>query len=276
MLKTPLGYSVSTSRFIHPEANKIVVIVSATGVVKDFYKYFAQYLYDNQISAVTFDYGGIGKSRPISLRNFGTSAHKWAINDLETVIDSVKQQFPKQELILIGHSIGGQLIGLTPSALTASKIMLVAAQSGYYKLWKRSERYKMLIAWKVLFPVFNKILGYIPTKKFTPMEDLPGGMAMEWRKWCLSSNYLFDYFDDSALFFNKIKVPVVSYSTDKDKFASRSAVDWLTEKFSSATVVRKHLNPLDFDVKSIGHFGFFQKRCSHSVWPELLSEIRQI
>lgn len=273
MLKTPLGYTISVEKRIHPEASQIVIIASATGVGKEFYKHFAAYLYDNGISVVTFDYGGIGKSKPISLRRFFTTAQRWATNDFETVISHVKEEFPDLPVTLLGHSIGGQLIGLTPSALLASRILLVGTQSGYYKFWPFPERLKMLLAWKVLFPVFNSGLGYIPAKRFTSMEDLPGGMAMEWRKWCLSPGYLFDHIDGSGLYFDKITAPVYSYSTDRDKFATAASTDWLTARYSNAPAERIHLKPEDYGVKSIGHFGYFQKRCSHSVWPELLSRI---
>src|SRR5690606_27154938 len=131
------------------------------------------------ISVVTFDYGGIGKSKPISLRKFRTSARRWATNDLETVILYVRETFPDQELVLLGHSIGGQLLGLTATSLLASRIVLVGAQSGYYKFWPVPERWKMLLAWKVFFPLFYSWLGYIPTRRLTAIEDLPGGMAME-------------------------------------------------------------------------------------------------
>lgn len=273
MLKTPLGYTISVEKLLHPEASQIVIISSATGVVKEFYKHFAAYLYDNGLSVVTFDYGGIGKSKPISLRRFSTTAHRWATNDLETVITHIRNELPGIPLTLLGHSIGGQLIGLTPASLQASKIVMVGAQSGYYKFWPRPERWKMLFAWKVLFPVFYSGLGYIPTRRFTAMEDLPGGMAMEWRKWCLSPQYLFDHVDESQLYFDRITVPLYSFSTDRDKFATEASTDWLTARYSRARTERIHLKPEAYGVKNIGHFGYFQKRCSHSVWPELLSKI---
>ena len=258
---------------IHPEASIIVIIASATGVVKEFYKHFAAYLYENGISVVTFDYGGIGKSKPISLRKFRTSARHWATNDLETVIYHVKEEYPRQSLVLLGHSIGGQLAGLTAGCLQASKILLVGAQSGYYKFWPIPERWKMLLAWKVVFPVCYSWLGYIPARKLTAIEDLPGGMAMEWARWCLSPRYLFDYVEESNLYFHKVTVPVYSFSTDGDKFATKASTDWLTERYTHAETHRIHLRPEEYGVKHIGHFGYFQKRCSHSVWPELLSKI---
>lgn len=275
MLKTPLGYNIAVQELIPSDFEQVVVIASATGVVKEYYKHFAQYLFEMGIAVITFDYAGIGESRPISLRNFNTSAQKWATNDLSTVIDFALQKYPYKTLVLIGHSIGGQLIGLCPNALNAKKIILVAAQSGYYKLWRKSEQLKMLVAWKMLFPFFNFLLGYVPTKKFSAIEDLPGGMAMEWRNWCLSPNYLFDFVGGEDLYFDKIEAEMVSYSTDNDKFASVEATDWISDKYLNSKMKRIHLKPEDFSVKNIGHFGYFQKRCSHSVWPELLDKIRR-
>ncbi|MCY1375464.1 hypothetical protein D9M69_628800 [compost metagenome] len=99
-------------------------------------------------------------------------------------------------------------------------------------------------------------------------------MAMEWRKWCLSPQYLFDHIEHTRLYFDKISVPLYSFSTDRDKFATEASTDWLTNRYSGARTERIHLKPEDYGVKTIGHFGYFQKRCSHSVWPELLLRIR--
>ncbi|ADQ16380.1 hypothetical protein Lbys_0618 [Leadbetterella byssophila DSM 17132] len=275
MIRTPLGYTISLEYFLHPDATQILIIASATGVVKGFYKHFASYLQENGISVVTFDYGGIGGSKPISLKGFSTSVTKWATNDLESVIRHVSMTWPHKRISLLGHSLGGQLIGITSSSLAADKIILVGAQCSYYKFWPWRERMKMLFAWKVLFPAFSKSIGYVPTKRFTAMEDLPGGMAMEWARWCLNPNYLFDYFTEKDLYFHRISAPVISYSTSHDKFASEESTDWLTEKFSQAAVKRYHLIPKEYGVKHIGHFGYFQKRCSHSVWPHLLSQIKE-
>ncbi len=276
MLRTPLGYNLSFKTYLHPDATQLVLIASATGVVNDFYKHFASYLQEQGISVVCFDYGGIGRSKPISLRRFSTSALRWASNDLETMIDYCTATFPHKELVLLGHSIGGQLIGLAPSSRRAAKLILVGTQSGYYKFWPLGERLKMLVAWKVLFPFFNATLGYVPTKKFTPMEDLPGGMAMEWKRWCLSPNYLFDHVAEDQRYFHTLSQPLISYSTERDKFASKESTDWITERFTAAKVQRVHLLPEDYGVKYIGHFGYFQKRCSHSVWPELLEKIKSV
>jgi predicted alpha/beta hydrolase len=273
VLRTPLGYNLSYKTYLHPEAKKLVLIASATGVVKDFYKHFATYLQEQGVSVICFDYGGIGRSKPISLKAFSTSVQRWATNDLESMILYCRSTFPEKELVLLGHSIGGQLIGMAPSAKEAAKVVLVGVQSGYYKFWPLGERIKMLFAWKVLFPIFNASMGFIPTKMFTAMEDLPGGMAMEWKRWCLSPNYLFDHVNPEHLYFDRLNVPLVSFSTEKDKFASKESTDWITARFSAAEVNRIHLLPEDYGVKYIGHFGYFQKRCSHSVWPVLLEQI---
>lgn len=276
MLKTPSGYYISKTEYLAPDADQIVVIASATGVVQQFYKHFATYLQENNISVISFDYGGIGGSRPLSLRKFDTSAQKWANNDLETVIQYAREKYSDKKLTLIGHSIGGPLIGLTPSAVEAENIVFIAAPSGYYKFWPFGERMKMLFMWRFIFPLFNKLLGYIPAKKLNVMEDLPGGMAMEWRKWCLSPEYLFEHIPENELYFDKIKAPIYSFSTDNDKFATVISTDWITNKYSNAPSERIHLTPADYGVKKIGHFGYFQKRCSQKVWPELLSKIKLI
>ena len=58
-------------------SDRALLIASAMGVKRRYYDAFAQYLAARGISVVTFDYRGIGESRPASLRGFDATMLDW-------------------------------------------------------------------------------------------------------------------------------------------------------------------------------------------------------
>lgn len=61
--------SVTGIRFIAAAADKILIIVPATGVLQSFYFKLATFLQQNGITVITFDYAGIGKSLNGSIKH---------------------------------------------------------------------------------------------------------------------------------------------------------------------------------------------------------------
>ncbi len=253
--------------------SRVVVIASATGVKQAYYARFASFLGEQGMVAITFDYSGIGHSRTASLRKFDTSALAWGSHDLESVVCYAREQFPGIKCCLIGHSIGGQIIGLSRSAVAADKILLVAAQTGYWKFWKGWNRLRMWANWHLLFPFLLAVFGYLPSKKISGMEDLPKGVALQWRKWCMSPGYLFDHLPEETLFYKNYQGPLSSFSVEDDAFAPRPAVDWMTGRYQNSRLNRIHLIPAALHQKNIGHFGFFQSRFKDVIWTRMLDEI---
>lgn len=273
-IPTPLGYEIGVTKFLSDE-NKVVFFCSATGVLQGYYSKFATFLKQNGYTVYTFDYGGIGKSKSQSLRAFDTSASNWATNDIESVLQHIKKEHPKAEINAICHSIGGQLLGLTPSNHFVNNVILTASQSGYWKHWKGFGKLQMWVNWHLFLPGLAKTIGYLPSKKITGMENLPKSMVLEWSAWARSKNYIFDHKNETQLFYNNIKNNLTSYSVPSDRFAPKAAVDFLTKKYNNATITRKHLNPKDYKTKSIGHFGFFKSKFKENIWQELLADIQK-
>lgn len=272
-INTPLAYVLSVSKFTSTEEHQIAIIASATGVKKEYYTKFAQFLADSGVTTYTFDYGGINHSKKTSLRSFDTSLTNWATNDIESVLLFVKQQHPNAKIHYIGHSIGGQLLGLVPSNHLLSNVVLVASQSGHTRFWSGFSKVKMLFNWYVVFPLFCISFGYLPSKKIAGMEDLPKSMALEFARWGRQRDYLFHYKDEHELFFDQLKGTLTVYSCPNDEFAPKGAIDWLAQKYTQMKLTRKHLNPKEYGEVEIGHFGFFKSRYQHSIWKEFLADL---
>ncbi len=259
------------------EANNsetVLIIASATGVKQSFYKKFAEYLCTKGITVITFDYTGIGESLQTSIKKIKTNVAHWGKVDLDSVIKYAKNNYSDANLIVVGHSIGGQLIGLAQSSLEVDKILLIATQSGYWKLWKGNNRLKMWANWYLLFPILTNLFSYMPSKKISGMENLPKNVAKQWSSWGRKSNYLFDEFKGNDLFFNEIQCSILAISIENDFYAPKEAVDWFVNKFKKANIKRVHIIPSNYNSKNIGHFGMFRENFSNTLWPSILEFIK--
>ncbi|MBN8686157.1 MAG: alpha/beta fold hydrolase [Chitinophagales bacterium] len=264
---------VACTKYIAADADKVVIIVPATGVLQSFYRPMASFFMRNAISVITFDYSGIGKSLNGSIKNETCRIADWGCSNLEAVIRYTRVNLPHHKIILLGHSIGGQLIGLAPSSVFVDKIILIAAQSGYWKFWKGINRIRMWLNWYLLVPVFTKVYGYLPAKMISRMEHLPGRVAKEWADWCRNSNYLFGHITVDNLHFSKIKCKLTSISISDDFFAPEQSVEWLTAKYVNAERKRLHFIPENFGVSKIGHFSLFTEKFGNSIWNILFTEV---
>lgn len=256
-IKTDHNDTIVANVYDSFDSKIVVIIASATGVKQTFYKQFSENLSKNKITVITFDYIGIGLSLKSPLKEIKNTASDWGKIDLEAVIQYSKRNYPTAKLCILGHSIGGQLIGFAKSAQNADKIILVAAQSGYWKFWEGKNKYLMWFNWYILFVLLIKIYGYLPAKKFSKMENLPKNVAKQWSKWCQKTNYFFDDSSESEFFFKNITSPILAISIEKDFYAPKKAVNWLTDKFINAKTQKVHLTSNNFFGKKVGHFELF-------------------
>ena len=265
-----------TAQIYEAGKNTVLIISSATGVKQGFYKKFADFVSANGITVITFDYSGIGLSLKKPIKQIKSSASDWGKNDLEAVIKFTKENYPNAKITLLGHSIGGQIIGLAKSSSEVQKIILLAAQSGYWKLWKGFDRVKMWANLHILIPSLNNLFGYLPPKRITGMENLPKNVAKQWSGWCRNPNYLFDKVSPQDLFFKNVSAKAIAISIENDYYAPKNAVDFLTEKYENAEEIKKlHLRPTEYNTNAIGHFGIFREKFENTLWKQLMNEIEK-
>lgn len=255
------------------DAKVVLVIASATGVKQSFYKKFAQFLSSHNITVITFDYCGIGLSLKKPIKELTHTASDWGTKDLNGIINYTINNYPTHKKALLGHSIGGQLVGLTELSSKVDKIILVAAQSGYWKLWNGIGKIKMWTNWHILFPFLLTLFGYMPSKRISGMENLPKNVAKQWKNWGKKNNYLLSEIPIEQTVFDKLKTEITAFSIEGDEFAPKKAVEWMTKRFSQARLKSVHLIPQDYDTIKIGHFGIFKDKFKDNIWHLLLREI---
>src|SRR4051812_43381170 len=121
------GYAIGAATF---GSGRPVLIMPATGVPQSYYAKFAAYLAQRGFSVLTFDYRGIGRSLSSDIREHPARMRDWATLDAAAAFDSLKG-----DICVVGHSFGGQALGLLPDPARITGAVMVGSQSGYWRNW---------------------------------------------------------------------------------------------------------------------------------------------
>jgi predicted alpha/beta hydrolase len=149
------GYLLGATLFLPRGAKRHAVLInSATAVPRKIYGGFASYLARRGCAVLTYDYRGIGGSRPKapagdgrpkSLVGFKASMSDWAALDVTAAVAWMRQRYQALPLAYVGHSFAGQALGLLANNSEVSRALLIAAQAGYWKLMASPERYRVYV-----------------------------------------------------------------------------------------------------------------------------------
>ncbi|HSR68415.1 MAG TPA: alpha/beta fold hydrolase [Acidobacteriota bacterium] len=256
------GYPLAATLFLN--GRQWLIINSATGVKRGFYSKFASYLAEQGYSVVTYDYRGIGGSAPPSLRGSSARMSEWGELDFAGVMDWVERRKPSHMLGL-GHSVGGQILGMLPRAGRLHCFIGVACQSGWWGHWPLPWRYLLPLGWKVALPLLVRTFGFLPSSLLGLGEDLPPGVARQWANWCLHRHY---YHGSIAELpgFRDFAGPLLAYSFSDDRFGPRPAVEAWLRWFAQAETQHRHIRPGDLGLKRLGHFEFFRQDSVDIFW----------
>ncbi len=273
------GFNLAATSFEPGEAadtRPAIIIAAAMGVKRGFYHKYAAYLAAQGSPVVTFDYRGIGGSRPATLNKFRARLRDWGESDIAGIIDWVTERGNVDKVALVGHSVGGQITGLAHNNDKISAMLLVASQSGYWRHWPLHTRYLICIFWYLALPAATFSFSYFPGWLFGMGENIPSGVALEWASWGRKPNYVLDQPALTAKKnFAKFSAAILSYSVPRDFVAPVRAVDALPRFYPNARASRRHLNPRDYAVRRIGHFDFFKSQFERTLWAESAAWLQQ-
>jgi len=259
------GFELAATLYRSEAADTVVLINSATAVPRRLYGPFAAYLQELGWSAVTYDYRGIGDSRPPSLRGFDARMRDWALLDMTAMIDWIRASLEPRRLFVVGHSFGGQALGMIENAGSVDAMVGVAAQSGYWGLQGGREPARARLFVTLLIPVLSRLLGYFPWGWFGPGEHLPKYVALEWARWCRDPDYLLGDASLPLARYRDWEGRVLAYSIDDDDWGTAQSVDAMMRAYGNVT--RRHICPADYGLEQLGHVGFFRDG-SQPIWRE--------
>ena len=125
-------------------------------------------------------------------------------------------------LLVLGHSLGGQCLALTPRSREVAALLTVTAGSGWYRHNHRIPA-QVRLFWFVMIPMLTPLFGYFPGKALRMVGDLPRGVAWQWRRWCMHPEYLMREGDAARAALASLAIPIRGYIW-------REALDWLRAK----------------------------------------------
>ena len=170
------GHPLGATLFLPRGAKRHAVLInSATAVPRRLYRGFAGYLAGRGCAVLTYDYRGIGGSRPKamkSLAGFKASMSDWAAQDITAAVSWMRQRYKALPFAYVGHSFGGQALGLLPNNTEIPRALFIAAQAGYWKLMTAPERYRVYAILNFVGLPLARSLGYLPGRAGLGM-DLP-------------------------------------------------------------------------------------------------------
>lgn len=262
------GYGLGASLYRGGNGH-CVIVNSALGVRRRFYGAFAGFLAGRGFSVITYDYRGIGDSAPPSLRRFDAGLYDWGERDFDAVLRFAADRLGSDAVSVVGHSVGGQIVGLADSADRVCALVAVASQSGYWKHWHGGGRAMMFALWHVLVPVSARLFGRLPGW-MTGGVDVPRRVAVEWARAGRQPGYIRGrHRRASDRNFSRMRGDVLAFSITDDPYAPRPAVEALMEWYGADRRDLRVLSPADAGVRSIGHFGWFREGCGRRAWEDV-------
>jgi len=259
----------------HGAPKAVVLIAGAMGVKQDYYAEFAQWLGSHGYAALSFDYRGMGESLPAgrSLRGFRADLFDWA-RDIDAAIDALLARHPNLPLYLVGHSLGAQLPGLLRHRDRIAGLVSVAAGSGYWRDNAPQLKRRVLYFWHVLVPIVVAITGYFPGKRIGKVGNLPRGVVLQWRRWCMHPRYHVGAEGEVVRRqFAGARFPIVALSITDDELMTERGTRVLIDCYENSPRELQRIAPADVGVGRIGHFGFFRRQFEPTLWRRLEQQL---
>jgi predicted alpha/beta hydrolase len=266
---TPLATRVYQSSTALAQGN--VVVGGAMGARQNFYGPFAQWLAAQGWRVTTFDYRGSGDSGPVgkTLNGFKADLFDWT-RDYEAVIDHAYAALPGKPLYLLGHSLGAQLPGMLGNQHKISGLLSVAAGSGYWRENAPKAKRWIWYFWWILVPLVTPLFGYFPGRKLRKVGDLPAGVMLQWRRWCLNPKYSVGAEGEAVRKgYANVTFPVLALSITDDELMTLRGTHSLINLYENANREVLRIAPADLQMQRIGHFGSFRSEQETRLWPRM-------
>ena len=268
------GYRLAARRYSVPEPRARIVMAGATGVPQGFYRRFASHAASAGFEVVTFDYRGIGDSAPATLRGFRMDYRDWGRLDLAAVVDETADDHLSTHLV--GHSYGGQALGLLPDPSRLQSMHAFGTGTGWSGYMPRLEQLRVRVLWDLAGPVVTRSAGYLAWSRLGLGEDLPLDVYRQWKRWCRYPHHYFEDPDISAemvALFDRVDIPIVAINSTDDRWIPPVSRDAFMSFYRNAQVTARDIRPSDVGATSLGHMGYFRQDAT-PLWDEVLADLK--
>lgn len=277
VLRCADGRELAAHWFAAPRRRGALVISGGTGFPQTFYFKLAAYCAERGFDSLVYDYRGMAASAPADLATEKTRMSDWGLFDMRTALAAAAARANGAPVATLGHSIGGQFVGLLTNHALARAHVHIATSVGYWRWEHAPFRYLAWWFWRVHGPLMLATKGYIPSGGGWKGLPLPRGVYEEWRRWCLRPEHfgpdLATYLTDNV--FARVDAPVLTVGFTDDAIATRRTVEALFRFFPNVQREVRWYTPQEAGVRRIGHEGFFSARHRDTLWRPVVDWIEQ-
>lgn len=274
-LNTPDHIPLSVKVF-EPEISngKLLLINSATGVKQQIYFSFAKYLSENGFTVITYDYRGIGESKPAKMRGFNASMRIWGAVDFKTLTDFIQKEYPDYTQFCLGHSVGALILGMNDYSKNFEKFIFVGTQDAYIGNLTFTVAGTALLGFGITLPAMTHFFGYFPAHRFGLGESLPKGVAFDWQTLILNKK-------STSKLYEKIGENTSKELSQKTFIIHAEDDTWVTQKgmknllknvYPNLKTTYREIKISESEKGEIGHVNYFRSY-NKKLWKIALDEL---
>jgi len=273
-LITKDGVSLAVHLFRPEKSNgKLLLINSATGVKQQVYFSFARFFSEHGFTVITYDYRGIGLSKPEKMKGFRASMRIWGSEDYKTLTQYIKTEFPEYKKYCLGHSVGALILGMNEDSTMFDEFIFVGTQNAFVGNLKPGTKVEAYLGFGIVQPLTTRLLGYFPANWFGLGESLPKNCAYDWRTLILnrkSTNRLLEKIDDYS---KKLTQKVFVIRAEDDVWLTEKGVlSLLNDTYPNLRPSYRLVKTSESEKKEIGHINFFRSY-NKKLWNIILNEL---
>jgi len=236
----------------------VVLFMPAMGVRADYYGDFARSLQQAGLSAIVQELRGTGSSSVRAARGSDYGYRELIELDWPAAIDHARKRHPNSKLVMMGHSLGGQITCLhqarTQAEQRADAIVMVACCSAHHGGYA-FPRSLGIRAGTELAHVVASTLGFFPGDRLGFGGRQGRRIIADWAREARLGRYAVEGDDsDYRTLLSALETPALSVSFEGDGLAPRRTVDALCARLAPGAVERWHLDAAELALQHIDHF----------------------
>jgi predicted alpha/beta hydrolase len=232
----------------------VVLCLPAMGVRANYYEILGDTLVDLGFNVALADLRGAGDSSVRASRRVSFGYAEMLQLELPAIVDYVCAQFGTAQLIILGHSLGGQ-IGLLFAAASSrvSHVVLVASGSAWYRRVPGFRAVGRFFGLQLMFAV-TLLWGYLP--RWFPFAGQEARRVMlDWGIESMTGRYRISR---SSVHYEKAlaqsTVPALFVVLPDDPYVPRPCSAHLAGKLRSTAVAWREIGPERFGLTKTHHF----------------------
>ncbi len=273
-LTTPDRFSIAAHLFLPETSNgKLLLINSATGVKQQLYFSMANYFSEKGFAVITYDYRGIGLSKPVRMRGFKASMRVWGSVDYKTLTEYIKIHFREHKKYCLGHSVGALILGMNEDSKIFEEFVFVGTQNAFIGNLKFRTKIDALLGFGIVQPVMTGLLGYFPAHWFGLGESLPKNCASDWRTLILDGKSTNRLLEKTENYSKCLTQRVLVIRAEDDIWLTEKGVkSLLNNTYPNLRPVYRLIKTSESEQGEIGHVNFFRSY-NKNLWSIILNEL---